>query len=130
MSALWITGGRVIDPANQLDAIADVLVQDGRITAVAVRHENASSLNAPADAEVIDATGLIVCPASSILTCRCVNRAMKKTNARRPEQPQLWQAVSQPSRLSRTHRLSWTIARRRSLSGCRPSGLAIAESIH
>jgi dihydroorotase len=62
MSALWITGGRVIDPANQLDAIADVLVQDGRITAVAVRHENASSLNAPADAEVIDATGLIVCP--------------------------------------------------------------------
>jgi dihydroorotase len=62
MSALFISGGRVIDPANQLDAVADVLVQNGQITAVAVRHGTTSSLIAPSDAEVIDATGLIVCP--------------------------------------------------------------------
>ena len=34
MTALLITGGRVIDPANQLDASADVLVLDGAIAAV------------------------------------------------------------------------------------------------
>ena len=62
MSTLFISGGRVIDPASQLDAVADVLVQDGRITSVAVRNGSLSSLSAPADAEVIDATGLIVCP--------------------------------------------------------------------
>ena len=29
-----IKGGRVIDPANKIDKIADVLVEDGRIAAV------------------------------------------------------------------------------------------------
>ncbi len=34
MSSLLISGGRVIDPANNLDAIADVLIVDGKIAAV------------------------------------------------------------------------------------------------
>jgi len=50
-----IRGGRVVDPANCLDAIADVLIADDRIAKVAP--------NAGRDAsESIDATGLVVCP--------------------------------------------------------------------
>ncbi len=55
MRTLAIRGGRVIDPANGIDAIADVLITDGRITAVGP--------DAGKDAgETIDATGLVVCP--------------------------------------------------------------------
>jgi dihydroorotase len=55
MKPLAIRGGRVIDPANGVDAIADVLITDGRITAVGP--------DAGKDtAETIDARGLIVCP--------------------------------------------------------------------
>ena len=31
---ILIKGGRVIDPANKIDKIADVLVEDGKIAAV------------------------------------------------------------------------------------------------
>ncbi len=31
-TSLAIRGGRVIDPANGLDAVADVLIADGRVT--------------------------------------------------------------------------------------------------
>ena len=51
MRNLKILNGRVIDPANGVDAISPVYVEDGHI----VSHE-------PAEAEVIDATGLVVCP--------------------------------------------------------------------
>ena len=34
MEKLLIRGGRVIDPANGLDRVADVLVEDGKIAAV------------------------------------------------------------------------------------------------
>ena len=34
MNALLLTGGRVIDPANRLDALGDVLIIEGRIAAV------------------------------------------------------------------------------------------------
>ena len=33
--SLLIQGGRVIDPANDIDKIADILIVDGRIAAVA-----------------------------------------------------------------------------------------------
>lgn len=62
MRTLLISGGRVIDPANNIDAIGDVLIQDGRIVTVTVRVGNGVSVSAPVDAEVIDASGLIVCP--------------------------------------------------------------------
>ncbi|MFZ4819708.1 MAG: amidohydrolase family protein, partial [Limisphaerales bacterium] len=56
MQSLLISGGRVVDPANGLDGAADVLVTDGRISRIG------PSLQAPAGAERIDATGQVVCP--------------------------------------------------------------------
>ncbi|HEV2424825.1 MAG TPA: dihydroorotase [Terriglobia bacterium] len=55
MPSLLIQGGRVISPADSLDAQLDVLVDDGVISALA------PALNAPA-AELIDARGLVVSP--------------------------------------------------------------------
>jgi len=34
MNALLLAGGRVIDPANHFDAIADLLIDDGKIAAL------------------------------------------------------------------------------------------------
>jgi dihydroorotase len=56
MNSLLLTGGRVIDPASRFDAIADVLIQDGKISAVGPR------LTAPQGTEIFDATGKIVSP--------------------------------------------------------------------
>ena len=53
---LLIRGGRVIDPANRVDAVQDVMVEDGVVRGVGPH------LAVPAGAEVIDATGKIVCP--------------------------------------------------------------------
>ncbi len=52
---LLVSGGRVIDPVNNLDGVADVLVEDGQIRAVG------PNLSAN-DAELFDANGLIVAP--------------------------------------------------------------------
>lgn len=54
--SLLIRGGRVIDPANGLDGVADVLVEDGTIARVG------PALAAPAGARVIEAAGRVVCP--------------------------------------------------------------------
>lgn len=52
---LMLKGGRVINPAQNFDAIADVLVQDGVIAAV--------GKNLPVeDAVIYDASGLVVAP--------------------------------------------------------------------
>jgi dihydroorotase len=53
--SIILKNGRVIDPASQTDRTADVLIVDGKIAGVA---PNLSSPNA----EVFDATGLIVAP--------------------------------------------------------------------
>lgn len=58
MNALLVSGGRVIDPANNFDAQADVLVKEGKIAAVG---PNLAS-QTPAHCETLDATGLVVCP--------------------------------------------------------------------
>ncbi|MEO8050413.1 MAG: dihydroorotase [Acidobacteriota bacterium] len=55
MPALLIKNGRVIDPASGYDAVADVWIEDGLVKGV---DPNLS----PADAEIFDATGLIVAP--------------------------------------------------------------------
>ena len=52
----WIRGGRVLDPAQELDAEHDVELLDGRIVAL---HPKGS---APADDTAIDASGLWVTP--------------------------------------------------------------------
>jgi dihydroorotase len=54
--SLIIRNGRVVDPANSMDGVHDVLVSGGRIERVG------AGLAAPPEAAVIDATGKIVCP--------------------------------------------------------------------
>ena len=56
MNSLLLTGGRVVDPANGIDAIADVLLLDGKISAVG------ENLPAPAGVEKFDVRGKIVAP--------------------------------------------------------------------
>ncbi len=54
MGSLMISGGRVVDPASGMDAIADVALLDGKITAVGTGLGSAE--------RVIDAAGLVVAP--------------------------------------------------------------------
>jgi dihydroorotase len=54
--SLLIRNGRVVDPANSLDAVQDVLIAGGRIERVG------RDLPPAAAATVLDATGKIVCP--------------------------------------------------------------------
>ncbi|HXU91477.1 MAG TPA: dihydroorotase [Methylomirabilota bacterium] len=54
--SLVIRGGRVVDPANSLDAVVDVLLEDGKVAKLGAK------LAAPAGATVIDAAGKLVCP--------------------------------------------------------------------
>jgi len=56
MNSLLLTGGRVIDPANQFDSIADLLILDGKIAAVG------QNLSAPAGVPTLAAKGKIVAP--------------------------------------------------------------------
>jgi dihydroorotase len=58
MNALLLTGGRVVDPANHLDSSADLLIVDGKISAIG----KDAAAKAPAEAEPMDVKGQIVCP--------------------------------------------------------------------
>src|SRR6266705_2377714 len=58
MNALLLAGGRVIDPANDMDMLADVLIVDGKI-AVLGKEAGAS---APAGIERLAVKGLVICP--------------------------------------------------------------------
>src|SRR2546426_3502289 len=58
MSALLLTGGRVIDPANDMDVLADVLIVDGKIAVLG----REAGTKAPAGAERLAVNGLVVCP--------------------------------------------------------------------
>ncbi|MEM9291827.1 MAG: dihydroorotase [Acidobacteriota bacterium] len=53
---LLLRGGRVVDPSQDLDGIGDLLLRDGRVEAIG------ESVDAPADAEVMDIQGKVVCP--------------------------------------------------------------------
>jgi len=53
--ATLIKNGRVIDPASKTDRVADVLIVDGKVARVAPDLSGA-------DADVLDATGLVVAP--------------------------------------------------------------------
>lgn len=58
MNDLLLVGGRVIDPANHLDAGVDVLVAGGKIAAVG---QEAAKVAAPNTVR-LDVEGLVVCP--------------------------------------------------------------------
>jgi len=58
MNALLLAGGRVIDPANDMDMLADVLIVDGKIAEVGKK----AGSTAPAGAERLAVNGLVVCP--------------------------------------------------------------------
>ena len=62
MEKLLIRGGRVIDPANGVDQVADVLVEDGKIAAVG------EGLSAEG-AAVYDAAGKVVAPGFIDMHC-------------------------------------------------------------
>jgi dihydroorotase len=55
-ASVLVRGGRVVDPEAGRDEIADVLTLDGEIAAIG------ADLAVPADAEVVDAAGLLVTP--------------------------------------------------------------------
>lgn len=54
--SILIRGGRVVDPANSRDAIADVLVRDGVVAKLG------PALSVPVGADVFDASSLVVAP--------------------------------------------------------------------
>ncbi len=54
--SLLIRGGRVIDPANQVDGVQDVLLEGAVVKRVG------PGLSKPDGAEVVDARGKVVCP--------------------------------------------------------------------
>ncbi len=58
MNALLLSGGHVVDPANRLDAAADLLIVDGKIAAVGKE----AAAKAPGDVERMDVSGMIVSP--------------------------------------------------------------------
>src|SRR5215469_5912946 len=58
MNAVLLAGGRVIDPANHFDEVADVLLEGGKIAAVGPE----AAAKAPRDVERMNVKGLVVCP--------------------------------------------------------------------
>lgn len=56
MSSLLIRNGRLLDPASQVDRVADILIAGGRIERIG------EDLPTPAGATVIDAAGKVVAP--------------------------------------------------------------------
>ncbi|WP_269538841.1 dihydroorotase [Cerasicoccus fimbriatus] len=62
MSIHWIKNGRIIDPANQRDAVGDLFTVDGKIV-------DSLSESQKQEAKVFDADGLVVCPGFVDLHC-------------------------------------------------------------
>ncbi len=58
MNSLLLTGGHIIDPANKINGVADLLLLDGKIAAVGADAKK----KAPKDVEAFDAKGAIVSP--------------------------------------------------------------------
>ncbi len=56
---ILIEGGRVIDPANSVDDVLDVWIEDGRIAALG---SQPPARGAPPPDRVLDARGKVVCP--------------------------------------------------------------------
>src|SRR5205807_10450989 len=57
MNSLLLQGGRVISPGDNLDQVADVLIVDGKISAIGMAASSRAG-----DVERMDVSGLVVCP--------------------------------------------------------------------
>src|SRR5262245_6042651 len=64
LSPLVLTGGRVIDPANSIDAMADVLITEGHIAAIG------QGLERPDGALAVGVAGCVVAPGFVDLDCQ------------------------------------------------------------
>lgn len=56
MGKLLIKGGRLVDPRQNIDAVTNLLIENGRVSAIG------NHLNTPAKTPTIDATGKVVAP--------------------------------------------------------------------
>jgi formylmethanofuran dehydrogenase subunit A len=79
MSSLLIRGGRVVDPANDVDAVADVWIRDGRV------------VPAPADPDAradrtIDARGFVVMPGGVDVHSHVAGSKVNAARILRPEE--------------------------------------------
>ncbi|EEF59453.1 dihydroorotase [Pedosphaera parvula] len=63
-NSILLTGGRVIDPANQRDEVADVLILEGKVAAIGAEAKTKAGEFQSVLGSVphFDATGLVVCP--------------------------------------------------------------------
>ena len=59
MKTMLITNGHIIDPANGIDRVGDLLIREGKVAQVDFAAQG--RVREPGE-EIIDATGLIVCP--------------------------------------------------------------------
>lgn len=58
MSSVLLVGGRIIDPSQNMDGLGDLLLIDGKVTAIGP----GASSKADAKTERIEVSGLVVCP--------------------------------------------------------------------
>ena len=58
MSSLLLTGGRILDPANRLDEVTDLLIRDGSIAAIGPQ----AARQARAETRRLEVGGRVVCP--------------------------------------------------------------------
>lgn len=63
---LWIRGGWLIDPSQELNEVADLVVEDGRIAEIVRRGAEGVSISAD---RVLDASGCVVAPGLIDLHC-------------------------------------------------------------
>src|SRR5712672_30349 len=59
MNSTLITNGHIIDPASGIDRVGDVYITGGKIAKIDL---DATLRKHPHDRDVIDASGLVVCP--------------------------------------------------------------------
>jgi dihydroorotase len=70
MSKLLIAGARIIDPSQKLDAVGDILVEDGRIASIESKGAGKGpGRDGASGAQVIQARGLVACPGFIDIHC-------------------------------------------------------------
>jgi formylmethanofuran dehydrogenase subunit A len=90
MGSLAIVGGRVVDPANDVDAVVDLWVEDGRIAPWP------ADPGARAD-RTIDARGDVVMPGGVDVHCHIVGSKVNAARAMRPEDKDTGEPVPRPA---------------------------------